>query len=267
MHHFVMRQRQHEIFREGIEQPEGQVILVMAPVNGIARHILQRVMHEAHVPLETEAESAAMDGLRNAGECRGLFGDCDDAGMRAVAHLIHPLEESDGLKIFVAAVFIWNPLAALARVVEIEHRGHRIDAKPVDVILLQPEQGIVDQETLHLGAAKIINGRVPVRMKPLARVRMLVKCGAVKMRQAEFIRREMRWNPINDDADARRVGRIHKAGKPFRVAKARSRRKKSGRLIAPRGIIGVLGDGQQFDMGEPHGPRIIHKVACQFIVA
>ena len=135
------------------------------------------------------------------------------------------------------------------------------------MILLQPEQGIVDQETLHLGAAKIVDGRVPVWMKPLARVRVLVKRGAIKICQAKRVRREMRRNPINDNSNARRMGRIHKTCKSLRVAKARGRCIEAGRLIAPRRVIGVFGDGQQLDMGEPQVTHIVHKIACQFIIA
>ena len=35
MHHFVMGQRQHEIFREGIEQAEGQLVVVVLAIDRV----------------------------------------------------------------------------------------------------------------------------------------------------------------------------------------------------------------------------------------
>ena len=67
MHDLVMAERQDEILAEGIEQAEGDVVMVMGTMDGIARHIAQRVVHEAHIPFEAEAQAAVMDGLRNAG--------------------------------------------------------------------------------------------------------------------------------------------------------------------------------------------------------
>ncbi len=67
MHHLVMGERQDEILAEGIEQAEGHVVVVMSAVDRIARHILQRVVHEAHVPFEAEAQPAVMDRAGDAG--------------------------------------------------------------------------------------------------------------------------------------------------------------------------------------------------------
>src|ERR1035441_4880444 len=51
-----------------------------------------------------------------------------------------------------------------ARVVEVQHRGHRVDADAVDVVFAQPEQRIGDQEVAYLVAAGVENERAPIRM-------------------------------------------------------------------------------------------------------
>jgi hypothetical protein len=48
--------------------------------------------------------------------------------MFLVADLVEPLEELDRLEVLVAAEDVGDPLAGLPRVVEIDHRGHGVDA-------------------------------------------------------------------------------------------------------------------------------------------
>ena len=52
-----MGQRQNEILVKGIEHAECQLIMVEFAVYGLVAHILQRVVHPAHVPLESEAKT------------------------------------------------------------------------------------------------------------------------------------------------------------------------------------------------------------------
>jgi len=51
---------------------------------------------------------------------------------------------------------IWDPLAGLAGVIEIEHRGDSVDAKAVDVVLVEPEEGVGDEIVLDFIAAIIV---------------------------------------------------------------------------------------------------------------
>ena len=99
-------------------------------------------------------------------------------------------QEADGLQVLAPAVDVGHPLARLAAVVAIEHRGDRIDAQPVDVEMLEPVQRARDQEALHLAAAEIVDQRVPVLVEALARILMLVERGAVELREAVRIVRE-----------------------------------------------------------------------------
>ena len=74
--------------------------------------------------------------------------------MLAVAELVELLEEVDRLEVLVAAVDVGDPLAGLPRVVEVEHRGHGVDPEAVDVVALEPEQGVAEQEVADLGAGR-----------------------------------------------------------------------------------------------------------------
>ena len=64
-----------------------------------------------------------------------LVGDLDHGAAVEVA------EEVDRFNVLAAAELVGQPLAVLAGIVEVQHRGDRIDAETVDVVLLAPEPG------------------------------------------------------------------------------------------------------------------------------
>ena len=61
VHHLVVAQRQDEILVERVEAAEGERAVVKTAVHRIALHVVERVVHPAHVPLEAEAEAAEPD--------------------------------------------------------------------------------------------------------------------------------------------------------------------------------------------------------------
>ena len=67
MHHLIVRQRQNEIFIEGIQESKGQLVMVILPVDGIFGHEDQGVVHPAHIPLHTKAETAHIGRPGNHG--------------------------------------------------------------------------------------------------------------------------------------------------------------------------------------------------------
>ena len=69
VHHLVVRQRQHEVLAEGIHQAEGDFVVVPAPVHRILVHVLQGIIHPAHVPFEMETQAAGMHRRGHAREC------------------------------------------------------------------------------------------------------------------------------------------------------------------------------------------------------
>jgi len=80
----------------------------------------------------------------------------------AVAELVQALDEVDRFEVLVAAVHVGHPVAGLARVVQVEHRGDGVDAQAVDVVALEPEEGVAKQEIADFGPAVVEDLRAPV---------------------------------------------------------------------------------------------------------
>ena len=216
----------------------------------ILRHVLERVVHPAHVPLEAESEPA---GVRRAGyqRPRGRFlGHHHDAGVLRVDARIQVLQKADGVQVLVPAAGVRNPFAGLAPVVEIEHRGDRVHPQPVEVVLLEPEEGAGDEEVADLAAAVVEDQRAPVGMLPLPRVRVLVETGAVEAGQTVGVLREVCGRPVHEDADAAPVQRIHQLHELLRRSETARRREVAERPVAPGLVERVFGDGQQLDVRE-----------------
>ena len=108
-----MRDRQHEVLAEGVEEAEGHLVVVPAAIDRILRHVVERVVHPAHVPFEAEAEAALVGRPRNAGKRGQFLGDGDRAGKAAVDEFVGAAEEGDRVAIFVAAVGVRQPFALL----------------------------------------------------------------------------------------------------------------------------------------------------------
>lgn len=66
--HFIMRQRQDEVFSVVVEHPEGQFIVMILTINRVELHVVRGVMHPSRVPLVPEAQTAHVLRTRNAVE-------------------------------------------------------------------------------------------------------------------------------------------------------------------------------------------------------
>src|SRR6266536_106668 len=66
MHYLIVTQHQNEVLLKCVEQREGDVAVVKPPEDRIETHVLEEVMHPAHVPFETEAEAAQISRTRHA---------------------------------------------------------------------------------------------------------------------------------------------------------------------------------------------------------
>jgi hypothetical protein len=71
---------------------------------------------------------------------RDTIGNHRDVGMIAVHRLVQGAQEIDRFEILPAAEAIRYPFSRLAGVVEVQHRGDRVDPDAVDVVLLEPEE-------------------------------------------------------------------------------------------------------------------------------
>ena len=58
MHDFVMGKRKQKVLLKSIEHAEGEIAMMMFAVYRVECHILQRVMHPAHVPLHSKTQAS-----------------------------------------------------------------------------------------------------------------------------------------------------------------------------------------------------------------
>ena len=149
-----------------------------------------------------------------------------DPGASRVRLRVELAQEIDRLEVLAAAESIRHPLAVVARVVEIEHRGDGIHAQAVGVVLLQPEERVREQEVADLVAAVVEDERAPVAMLALPRIGVLEERRAVEPREPVRVLGKMARHPVEDDADLlpdgrRRRSALKSAGVPNRLVGAK----------------------------------------------
>ena len=157
---------------------------------------------QPEVPLEREAQAALVDGAGHAGPGGGLLGDGEPADAVVVHQHVGRLEERHRLEVLAAAVLVGPPLAVLAGVVEVEHRGHGIDPQRVGVELVDPEAGVREQEVADALPAEVEDVGAPVGVLAAQRVGVLVERGAVEAAERPLVLGEVGRHPVEDHADA-----------------------------------------------------------------
>ena len=214
-------------------------------------HVAERVVHPAHVPLEAEPETAQVHRPGDARPGGRLLGDHHDPRHALVAGGVDLLQERDRVEVLPPAVRVGRPLAVLARVVEVQHRRDRVDPEPVDVELLEPVDGVGDEEVPDLGAAVVEDERAPVRVRAEPGVGVLVERGPVELGQRPGVAREVRGHPVDDDPDARLVQGVDQEPEVVGRAEPGRRRVVRGDLVSPRAAERMLGHRQELDVREP----------------
>jgi hypothetical protein len=110
------------------------------------------------------------------------------------------------------------------------------------------------------------NGRIPFRVKSLARVGMLVQMRTVEGGQPVRIVGKVRGHPVQDHADAVVVQVVDEVHQILGGAVPRGGREISGRLITPRAVKRVLGDGHEFDVRKTQILQIVRHGMREFAV-
>src|SRR5450759_2067675 len=134
---------------------------------------------------------------------------------------------------------------------------------------MEPVEPIERVGREHIGnfaPAKIVDCGVPVRMVAAARIGVFIERGTIETREAMNIRREMRRNPINDNAEASLVSTIDEARETRRISEPPRWREQSDRLIAPRRIERMFVNGHQLDMGEAEIGDIRDERVGEFLI-
>ena len=226
--------------------------MVEAAEIGIKLHIVQRVVHKAHVPLEAEAKSPVLGRGRDQREGRRLLRDRDRTGIVDKDRAVELLQEGNRIKVYITSFTVGCIFTVTAAVVKIQHRADRIHTNPVDVIFLKELAGRGDQEALYLAGGIIKDQRAPLRVLCHAALLAFKQGGAVKIGKAVLVTREVCRHPVHDHADVVAVQAVNEIGEVLRSAIAGGRRKVARDLIAPGGIIRILHQGHQLDMGIAH---------------
>ena len=166
--------------------------------------------------------------------------------------VVDPAQQGDRFEVLTAAELVGEPLAGLPRVVVVEHRGDGVDPEAVDVVLVEPEQGVRGQEVDDPGLAEVEDRRVPFELPAAAGVGVLVKVRAVEEGQAVLVVGEVRGDPVEDHAQPALVEGVDQEHEVVRRAEPAGRGEVAGGLIPPRAVERVLGDRHQLDVGVPH---------------
>ncbi len=228
-----MRDRKHKILGEGVEEREGQAVVIELSEQTVEREIAQAVVHPAHIPFEVEAETAEIDRFRHHRPGGALLGYHHDVAVLAEYSLIELFYKCHGFEILSPAVGVRTPFAVLTPVVEIEHGRNGIDPQPVRMVDLEPKQRARHQEALNLRPAVVKNASAPLLVLALVRVGVFVACLSVKFVETERVLRKVRRNPVQYNSYAAFVAFINKIHKVVRSAVTRGRREVSGDLISP----------------------------------
>ena len=227
VHHLIVREGKHKVFAEGVHQPESQQVLVVVAVHRIQAHVVQRIVHPAHIPFEVKAQTAAGQVGRgraaHAGKSGGLFGNHQRTGALHAHQVVEAAQKIHGFQVFAPAMAVGNPLARRTAVIAVKHGSHGIHPQAVNTKTLQPIKGVADQKVAHLGAAEVVDQRIPVLVETLFRVGIFVQVRAIEIGQSMGIAGEVRRHPIQNHTQPGRVRCVHKILKIFRAAKARRR--------------------------------------------
>ena len=176
-------------------------------------------------------------------------------------HCVQMFEELYCFQVLVAAVFVGDPLALLASVVQVQHGRHRIHPEAVHVVLLHPVECIADEEVLDLVLAVIKYLGAPVRMLTLPGVRIFKKGFSVKVSQAMGILGKVGRNPVQYDAYAVLMQVVDKIHELRRCTIAGGRGKVSRHLISPGAVKWVFCNAHQLYMGIAH----LLYISCQLM--
>src|SRR5262245_9705821 len=128
MNDFVVRERQDEVLREGIEHGERQEIMVPASMDRLLLRVLEDVVHPSHIPFVGEPEAAEMHRTADSWKGGRLLGGGDRPRVGAMRQRVQPLEKIDGFEVLPPAKPVRQPLTLGPRIIEIQHRRDRVDA-------------------------------------------------------------------------------------------------------------------------------------------
>src|SRR6516162_810915 len=184
---------------------------MVAPKYRILRHVRKHVMHPTHIPFETESKTANIIGPRDQWPSGRFLRDRHYVRKCCIDAFIEAPQEFNG-----------------------------INTEAVHMILVQPEQGITDQETPDFVSPVVENKSVPVRMFSFSRIGVLVKVRPIEIAETRLILRKMSRNPIQNHANFVLMKIVHEILEVVRGPKSACRGEVTRCLVSPGAIEGMF---------------------------
>ena len=233
VHHLVVGEGQDVVLAEGVEQAEGDLVVMVFAVDGIELDVGQDVVHPAHVPLEAEAQSAQVGGCGHHGEGGALLGDHHQAGEIVVYGLVEAAQEVDAVQILPPAEAVGDVLPRSLAEVVIDDAAHRVHADAIGMEDVQPEAGVAQKVAAHLAARIVKEHCAPLGDFAPAGIGMVVQVRAVEAEQTHLVAREVGGHPVQNHADAGLVAAVNEVHQLQRRAVARRGGVEARHLITP----------------------------------
>src|SRR4028118_740173 len=180
--------------------------------------------------------------------------------------MIRLAQEIRCLNVLPAPVLVGYPFPILAAIVKVKHRSYGIHPHAINVVLVEPEQGVGNQEVADFVAVVVEHQRTPLFMFSFTRVRMLVEWGAIKERQTVAIFGEVTGHPVHNHPNPVLVALVNEIHQVFWRPETGGAGIVACDLIPPRAIKWMLCDGQQLNMSESQFLHLRDQLMCQFPV-
>ena len=262
MHDFVVAQRADEVLGKGVHDGEREQAVVAGAPRKIGLHVVQGVVHPAHVPLVVEAQAAVLRRIGHERPCGGFLGHHHHVGVVRLYGTVDLTDKRAGVQVLLGTVLVELLLAGIVNAkVEVQHTGHAVHANAVHVEVLKPVQHVGDQEGADLAAGEVKLVRAPVGVNLVLKQHVAVKGG-----KAVGVGAKTAGYPVHDHADACLVACIDKVHELLRVAVARRCGVIAGRLVAPGAIEGMLHKRHDLDMRIAHVAHVVHELHRQVVV-
>ena len=216
VHDLVVAQRADKVLGKGIHDGEREQAMVAGAPRKIGLHVVQGVVHPAHVPLVVEAQATVLRRIGHKRPRGGLLGHHHHVGVVRLNSAVDLTDKRAGVQVLLGTVLVELLLARIVNAkVEVQHAGHAVHANAVHMEVLDPVQHVGDQEGADLAAGEVKLVRAPVGVNLVLKQHVAVKGG-----KAVGVGAKTAGHPVHNHADARLVARIDKVHELLRVAVA-----------------------------------------------
>ena len=262
MHDLVVAQRANKVLGKGVHDGEREQPVVAGAPRKIGLHVVQGVVHPAHVPLVVEAQAAVLRRVGHERPRGGLLSHHHHVREVGLHGAVDLTDKRAGVQVLLGTVLVELLLAGIIDAkVEVQHAGHAVHANAVHVEVLEPVQHVGDQEGADLATGEVELVRAPVRVNLVLKQHVAVKGG-----KAVGVGTKTAGHPVHDHANARLVACIDKMHELLRVAITRRGGIVASRLVAPGAIEGMLHERHDLDMRIAHVAHVVHELHRQIVV-